>query len=78
MGRKSEQLNELQNDLKASAEDLTADAERVQAIEAEKVELPPGHPRAVELAAEAEDLTQAMVDKARAQSALIGEAAAEI
>ena len=77
MGRESDELTELQNDIKATAEDIAADAERVKAIEVEKRSLPADHPRMTDLADQAESLAESMVDKVRVQSALVDQAAAE-
>jgi len=77
MGREHEPLSDIQEDLKATAEDIAADAERVRAIEATKAELPADDPRAADLAQQSESLIEKMARKARIETALIDEAAGE-
>jgi hypothetical protein len=60
-------MSDLDDDIKATSEDLTADAERLQAIEAEKATLPPDDPRLAELAVEAEAIARRMGPKATAE-----------
>ena len=64
-------------DLKATGEDLAADARHVAAIEDLKVELDPGDPRVVALSVESERITAGMASKAKMETALSREAAAE-
>ena len=61
-------------DLKATAEDLAADAVRLHEIELQKVSLKGDDPRVAELSAQAERLTAGMAHKARVESALAREA----
>ena len=61
------------DDLKATAADLAADAERLAQVEREKVNLDPADPRLKELAAEAETIAQELPIKAAAQSELVRE-----
>lgn len=63
------------DDLRATADDLAADADRLKAIEREKASLEKGDPALVELAEEAEQLTEGMASKARVQAELADEAA---
>ena len=62
-------------DLKATAADLAADAERLTQVEREKVSLDPADPRLKDLAAEAESIAQELPIKAAAQSELVQELA---
>ena len=64
-------------DLKATSDDLAADARRVEAIEELKGKLDPTDPRMAGLAAESEAITGEMAQKARMESALRREAVAE-
>lgn len=77
MDRERERMSELEEDLKATARDIAADAEQVQAIETEKSDLSAEDPRAAELAEESESLIERMAHKARIETALIDEAAGE-
>jgi hypothetical protein len=70
MDRKSDDMSELRDDLRATAEDLAADADRVGAIEREKKDLPPGDPKTIELARESEKVTAEMAEKAKVETAL--------
>lgn len=60
-------------DLKATATDLAADAERLKQVEQEKASLDPTDPRLKELAAEAEAIARDLPTKAAAQSELVEE-----
>ena len=77
MGRQPDRLMELQEDLRATADDIAADAERVHEIEIEKTELPADHPRTAALAEETESLIEEMARKARIQTSLIDAAQGE-
>jgi hypothetical protein len=55
------------DDVRVTAEQLVADADRLRDIEAAKVKLPDDDPRVVALSAEAVALTEAMADTARIQ-----------
>jgi uncharacterized protein YhaN len=70
------ELTELESDLKATSEDIAADAARVKAIEEEKARLSLGDPRLAPLAAESEALTERMNRKAKVESALVEESEA--
>ena len=65
---------QLDSDLRATAESIAADAERLQAIEQEKGTLDPGDPRVDVLSAEAERIAKGLVPKTTAQSELAREA----
>jgi hypothetical protein len=64
-------------DLRATAEDLIEDAERVQEIEHEKLELPADDPRMVDLARESERIVRSMVPKAASETELAEGASTE-
>jgi hypothetical protein len=74
MDTESDRLTDLHDDLKATADDLAADAERVQQIEGEKSDLPIDHPKTAKLAEETDALIEGMTEKAKVQNALIEEA----
>jgi hypothetical protein len=61
------------DDLKATAEDIAADAGRLEAIETQKAELDADDPRMVELAAESEQLARRIVPKTVAERELADE-----
>jgi hypothetical protein len=71
----AESLTELQNDIKATGEDIATDAERIRQIEQEKVTLTAGDPRLIELANESEALAAKLAVKAKVETALVEEAA---
>jgi hypothetical protein len=64
------------DDVRATADDLAADADRLKAIEQRKATLDADDPTLVELSDEAERLTEDMAAKARIQSQLVDEATA--
>jgi len=66
--------SELEEDIKATAEDLIDDAERLKRIEQRKLGLKPDDPRLGELAREAEAIVARMAPKTEAQCQLIEEA----
>jgi len=66
-------MGERQDDLRATGEDLIADAEELQRIEERKLELRPDDPDADRLADESEQLLREMRKKARLQSELADE-----
>jgi hypothetical protein len=66
---------DLENDIQATAEDIAADADVLQAIEAEKAEIDPTDPRALELAARAVELARGIATKTIAERELVAEAA---
>jgi hypothetical protein len=76
MDPEREQLSDLESDIKATSEDLIADAERVREIEAEKARLPVGDPRLTQLARESAALTALMASKARVERQLAEDAEA--
>ncbi len=63
------------HDLRATADDLAADAERLRQIEERKASLAADDPKMLELSAEAEALSHAMAAKASAQRELAEEVA---
>ena len=63
------------DDLRATADDLAADATRLRDIERQKATMAPDDPALVPLAAEAERLSQAMAAKASAEHELAREVA---
>jgi len=68
-------LSEVEQDLRATAEDIAADALDLKAIEERKAKLAPGDRRLVTLSEAAEDLAQQVAAKASAETALAKEAA---
>ena len=72
----SKRLTDIAADIKATGDDIAADAERVRQIETEKVSLRADDPRVVGLARESEALTAQMAVKAKVETALVEEAAA--
>jgi len=69
-------VSDLENDLRATAEDIAADAARLAAIEKEKEGLETDDPRLLELSAEGEKIARRLVPKTAAESELAGEALA--
>jgi hypothetical protein len=67
-------VSELQDDVRATAASIAADADRLKRIEEAKTELPVADPTVADLTAEAEQLIDEMAAKAGAQSALVDEA----
>jgi hypothetical protein len=67
-------VSDLENDLRATAEDIAADAARLAAIEKEKAGLETDDPRLLELSAEGERIARRLVPKTAAESELAGEA----
>ena len=65
------------DDLRATADDLAADADRLKQIEEQKAALEQGDPTLVDLSDEAEQLTEDMAAKAKIQSELAADAAAD-
>ena len=61
------------DDLKATAADLAADADRLRELEREKLTLDPADLRLKELSAEAEAIARELPIKAAAQSELVEE-----
>jgi hypothetical protein len=69
-------MSDTEADLKATAEDLAADAAEVHQIEVEKTTLDPASPRVVELSEKSERLIGKMARMARVETALASEAKA--
>ena len=67
--------DDLENDIQATAEDIAADADALQALEAEKAKIDPSDPRAMDLATRAERLARDIVSKTVAERELVAEAA---
>jgi hypothetical protein len=63
-------MSELDDDLRATAEDIAADAAKLNRIESEKAGLEADDPRMVELSAESEQLARRIVPKAAAERKL--------
>lgn len=66
--------DELESDIQATARDIAADADVLQDIEAEKSEIDPADPRALELAARAVELARGMAVKSVVEHELVAEA----
>ena len=66
--------DELRSDIQATAVDIAADANALQAIEVEKAKIDPTDPRAVDLAIQAERLARDIVPKTVAERELVVEA----
>jgi hypothetical protein len=64
---------EAKDDLRTTAETTKRDAERLAAIEAEKLEHAPEDPRTAELATEAAQLSERLVTETRYEQALADE-----
>jgi hypothetical protein len=64
------------DDIRATAEDLAADAQRIEEIELAKGHLDVDDPRMMELSAESERIARRMVPKTVAERELVDEAAA--
>jgi hypothetical protein len=69
-------VSDLDSDLRATAEDIAADAARLAAIEEEKARLGTDDPRLLELSQEGEEIARRLVPKTAAESELAGEALA--
>ena len=67
-------MPELEDDLRATAESIAADAERLTAIEEEKEALTADDPRLIELSAESKRLAKGLVPKTNAELELAKEA----
>ena len=63
-------MTDAMNDLRATADDLVADADRLREIESRKATMAPDDPALLELAAEAERLSRHMAAKASAEHEL--------
>ena len=62
--------SDLEVDLKATAEDITADAAQIKALEEEKADLDPADPRVQELSEKSERLARQLVPKTVAEREL--------
>ena len=67
--------DDLESDIQATAQDIAADAEVLQAIEAEKATIDSADPRALDLATQAEQLARDIASKTVAERELVVEAA---
>ena len=65
------------DDLRATSEDVAADAERLRRIEERKQALPSDDPELIALSAEAERIARGLVPKTVAQAELAAESVAE-
>ena len=65
------------DDLRATSEDVAADADRLRRIEERKQSLPTDDPELIELSAEAERIARGLVPKTVAQKELAKESVAE-
>ena len=66
-------MDELEEDLRATAQSIEADADRLAAIEDEKKALGSDDPRLLELSREAELISKRLVPKTVAERALVVE-----
>ncbi len=64
------------DDLRATAEDIAADATRLAEIENQKASLETDDPKLKDLSAESEELAKGLVPKTAAESALVEETTA--
>jgi hypothetical protein len=69
-------VSDLDEDLRATAEDIAADAARLTEIEEEKARLGTEDPRLLDLSAEGEEIARRLVPKTAAETELAGEALA--
>jgi hypothetical protein len=67
-------MSELEDDLRATADSIAGDAERIAAIEVEKQSLEVDDPRMVELSAESERLAARLMPKTSAELDLAAKA----
>jgi hypothetical protein len=67
-------VSEQEDDLRATTEDIAADAKEVEAIEDEKSRLEPEDPRMTELSEEVERIARRIVPKTVAERRLVEEA----
>lgn len=63
-------MSELENDLRATAEEIATHAERLTRIEDDKVRLGARHPRLAELSAESEQIARRLVPMTTAERQL--------
>jgi hypothetical protein len=69
-----DRMSDLHDDLRATADSIAADAERLAAIEIEKEGLDANDPRMVELSAESQQLARRLIPKTTAELELATEA----
>jgi hypothetical protein len=69
-----EDVTDLDGELRATADDIAADAARLQDIEDEKTQLDSADPRVDELSEEGEQLAKRLVPKATAEREIADEA----
>jgi hypothetical protein len=74
MHTERDKLTDLESDIRATGEDLVADALSVVEIEKAKVDLPPDDPRRPVLAKEAEAKAARMAEKTKIETELVEEA----
>ena len=67
-------MDELDEDVRATAQSIETDADRLASIEAEKQTLAPSDPRLLELSGEAEQISKRLVAKTSAEHSLVAEA----
>ena len=67
-------MSELQDDFRATAENIARDAQEIKEIEDEKAELDAADPRADKLSAQVEELAEQLHHKTLAQRDLAGKA----
>ena len=70
-------VTDADDDLKATSEDVVADAERLRDIEQRKQSLMPDDPELIELSEEAERIARGLVPKTVAERELAAEAVSE-
>ncbi len=66
-------MHELDEDVRATAQSIEADADRLAAIEAEKQTLGASDPKLLELSVEAEEISKRLVAKTSAEHALVAD-----
>jgi hypothetical protein len=66
-------MDDLEEDIRATAQSIEADADRLAAIEDEKKTLESDDPRLLELSREAEAISKRLVPKTVAERALVDE-----
>ena len=69
-GSSGNEMDELEEDLRATAQSIESDADRLAAIEDEKKTLGSGDPRLLDLSREAEVIAKRLVPKTVAERAL--------
>ena len=74
MDSEQQRLTDIESDVRATSEELVADAARVREIEEAKLTLPPDSPETLALARESAVLTASMASKARLEERLVEDA----